>query len=192
MQYQPFTGEYVKRLTQGDPETEQHFVGYFSELLSIKLRRALRSFHAIEDVRQETFLRVFHALRGKGLASPERLGAFVNGVCVNVLAEHYRSATRHPPVPEGRMDAPGPGPDPEVECVTEERKRCVRQVLEALPDKDREILSLIFLEEQEKDEVCRIYSVDRNHLRVLLHRAKNRFREALPRTHTAAGGAAFV
>ncbi len=192
MQFQLFTGEYVQRLTQGDPETEHHFIGYFSELLSIKLRRTLRSYHAIEDVRQETFLRVFRTLRSRGLASPERLGAFVNGVCANVLAEHYRSATRHPPVPGGKVDAPGSGPDPEYECVTEERKRCVRHVLGTLPARDREILSLIFLEEQEKDEVCRLYRVDRNHLRVLLHRAKNRFREALPRTNVAASGATLV
>ncbi len=188
MQFQLFTGEYVQRLAQGDPETERHFVLYFSELLSIKLRRALRSYHSLADLRQETFLRVFRALRGSGLASPQKLGAFVNGVCDNVLAEHYRASTRHPPLPEGKADTPGAGPDPENECVTEERKRCVRCVLETLPAKDREILSLIFLEEQEKDEVCRLYRVDRNHLRVLLHRAKNRFRDALPRTSAAAGG----
>ena len=45
---------------------------------------------------------------------------------------------------------------------------------------DRQILRLIFLEERDKDEVCRIFQVNRNYLRVLLHRAKNRFRESLP------------
>jgi hypothetical protein len=33
--------------------------------------------------------------------------------------------------------------------------------------------------------------VDRNYLRVLLHRAKNRFRQSLPRTHARSRGAAF-
>ena len=192
MQYQSFDREYVQRLVTGDPETERHFVAYFSELLLIKLRRALRSFHAIEDVRQETFLRVFRTLRGRELASPQGLGAFVNAVCNNVLFEHYRSAARHSPLPDESRDAPGASPDPEDECVTAERKRSVRLVLQRLPAKDREILRMIFLEEKEKDEVCRLYRVDRNHLRVLLHRAKNRFRDELPRTQAAAGGAAFV
>lgn len=63
MEFQLFTSEYVQRLTGGDSEIERHFTNYFSELLQIKLRRSLRSSQSIEDIRQETFLRVFSALR---------------------------------------------------------------------------------------------------------------------------------
>jgi RNA polymerase sigma-70 factor (ECF subfamily) len=190
--YQLFSCDYVQRLTAGDPETERHFVGYFSELLLIKLRRVVRTQQAVEDVRQETFLRVFHVLRHKGLANPERLGAFVNGVCNNVVAEHFRSMSKHSPFPDEGLDPPGGGPDPEEEMVSEERKRRVRQILERLPAKDREILRMVFLEERQKDDVCRICRVDRNYLRVLLHRAKNRFRDHLPERPAAARSAAFV
>jgi RNA polymerase sigma-70 factor (ECF subfamily) len=187
-----FTSEYVQRLAGGDAEIERHFTAYFSELLLIKLRRGLRSSQSVEDVRQETFLRVFYVLRhGQGLASPEKLGAFVYGVCNNVLSEHYRAATRHPPLPEGGLDPRESGPDPEAEFVNEERKRSVRRILEKLPAKDSQILRLIFIEERDKDEVCRIFQVDRNYLRVLLHRAKNRFRESLPRTRASSRGAAL-
>jgi len=189
LEFQPFTSEYVQRLIGGDTEIERHFTVYFSELLLIKLQRGVRCPQSVQDIRQETFLRVFHALRnGRGLTSPEKLGAFVYGVCNNVLSEHYRSVSRYAPLPENHFDAPQPGPDPEATFVNEERKRCVRQILDKLPANDREILCLIFLEEREKDEVCRICQVDRNYLRVLLHRAKNRFREGLPKTRTAFGG----
>jgi RNA polymerase sigma-70 factor (ECF subfamily) len=159
---------------------ERHFVAYFSDLLLIKLRKSLRSAQSIEDIRQETFLRAFRVLRqGRGIEAPEKLGAFVNGVCNNVLAEHFRSAARHPGVAEQNFDTAEPGPDPETECVNEERKRSVRQIIEKLPSKDRQILRMIFLEERDKDEVCRACNVNRNHLRVLLHRAKNHFREGM-------------
>jgi len=187
-----FTSEYVQRLAGGDAEIERHFTAYFSELLLIKLRRGLRSSQSVEDVRQETFLRVFYVLRhGQGLTSPEKLGAFVYGVCNNVLSEHYRAATRHTSMPEGGLDARESGPDPEAEFVNEERKRNVRRILEKLPAKDSQILRLIFIEERDKDEVCRIFHVDRNYLRVLLHRAKNRFRESLPRARASSRGAAL-
>jgi len=186
LQYQPFSREYVQRLTAGDVETERHFVAYFSELLLIKVKRTLRSPQAIEDIRQETFLRVFSILRNKGgIDHPERLGAFVHGVCTNVLAEYYRSSSRHPPAPQQTFETAGPGPDPETGFVNEERKRNVREILETLPTKDRQILRLVFLEELEKEEVCRICSVDRDYLRVLLHRAKNRFRAGLSRARAA-------
>ena len=38
-------------------------------------------------------------------------------------------------------------------------------------------LKAIFFEEKEKDEVCREFGVDRGYLRVLLHRAKQSFRD---------------
>ncbi len=180
MQYQTFNSEYVQRLTEGDPEVERHFVAYFSELLLIKLRRSLRSYQAREDVRQETFLRVFRVLRSPGgLASPEKLGAFVNGVCNNIVAEHYRASARLSPLPDSGLDPQALELDPEEGLVSEEGKRGVRAMLDRMPAKDRLILRLLFIEERAKDEVCGICQVDRNYLRVLLHRAKNRFREAL-------------
>jgi RNA polymerase sigma-70 factor (ECF subfamily) len=76
-----FDQSYVTRLTDGDADTERHFTRYFGDLLVIKLRARLRSSHLVEDVRQETFLRVLNVLRNKGgLQHPERLGAFVNAV----------------------------------------------------------------------------------------------------------------
>src|SRR5437899_882321 len=65
MQTVPFDAEYVRRLTGGDPNVEQHFYAYFGELLHIKLRGKVRSPQLIEDVRQETFLRVLRNLRAK-------------------------------------------------------------------------------------------------------------------------------
>ena len=61
MQFQEFDDSYLERLRAGDFRTQEHFVAYFSELIQLKLRSRLRSPQAIEDVRQETFARVFAA-----------------------------------------------------------------------------------------------------------------------------------
>jgi RNA polymerase sigma-70 factor (ECF subfamily) len=61
----------------------------------------------------------------------------------------------------------------------------VSQVLSEMPEKDRILLRRVCLDEEDKDSVCREYQVDRNYLRVLLHRARNRFRAVM----TQAGGA---
>ncbi len=85
----------------GDAETERHFTRYFGELLVLKLRSRLRSPAQVEDARQETFVRVLSTLKEKGgLASAESLGAFVNGVCNNVLFEMYRANARTTPLEE--------------------------------------------------------------------------------------------
>jgi RNA polymerase sigma-70 factor (ECF subfamily) len=60
-------------------------------------------------------------------------------------------------------------------------RREVARVLAVLPAKDRELLRAVFLEERDKDEICRRFNVDPNYLRVLIHRAKMRFRRAYER-----------
>lgn len=181
-----FNQEYLQRLRDGDPETQRHFTRYFGELLNIKLRNRIRSPHLIEEVRQETFLRVLLIVRRDGIAHPERLGAFVNSVCNNVVLEVFRSETRSLPMPDTVPEVMDDAPNPESAAYSRQQNVQVRGILDSLPAKDRDLLRQIFLEERDKDEVCRTFQVDREYLRVLLHRAKARFRAALEQAAGAA------
>lgn len=186
VQRQSFDALYLERLTNADEATERDFAAYFGELLTIKLRSRLRSAHLIEDVKQETFLRVLKALRQKhALANPQALGSFVNSVCNNVLFELYRAQSREAEPPE---DRPTGEKGAETEMVDEEGRTQVRRVLAEMPEKDRKILRWIFFEERDKDAICNHLNVDREYLRVLLHRAKMRFRSDYLK-HTGAAAA---
>ena len=181
-----FDQEYVRLLTEGDPQTERHFVSYFGELIRIKLRLRLRSAHLIEEVRQETFLRVLRTLRQKReLQYPERLGAFVNTVCNNVLMESIRAETRTKPYPEEGFDPIDSRIDAESELVAEEHQNLARAVLAGMPAKQQKLLRMVFLEERDKEEVCRQLNVDRDYLRVLIHRAKECFRTSFNKATAA-------
>lgn len=172
-----FDRAYIERLVSADPDTEQHFTQYFGQLLTLKLRSKLRSAAAVEDVRQETFSRVLQTLKQKGgLETPESLGAFVNSVCNNVLFEQYRSASRTTTL-DDEYDTPESRPGVDSELLAAEDRGRVREALADLPQKDKDLLRWLFFEERDKDEICRTMNVDRNHLRVLVHRAKLRFRE---------------
>ena len=178
MQFHEFDESYLERLCSGDFRTEQHFVGYFSELIRLKLRGRLRSPQAIEDLRQETFARVFTTLRSEnGIREPARLGAFVNSVCNNVLLEHYRASSREAPIED---DDDSRFADLSLDVVgvisRKQTQEKVHQILEQLSERDRRLVKEIFLDERDKDEVCRDFGVDREYLRVLLHRAKLSFK----------------
>jgi RNA polymerase sigma-70 factor (ECF subfamily) len=173
-----FDGDYVRRLIAEDPETERHFAAYFGDLLSLKLRSRLRSPELIEDVRQETFVRVLTALKRKGsLATPESLGAFVNAVCSNVLLETYRSTGRTTALDHETEETPAADPSIEWQVLQCEERVKVREAIAGLPPKDKDLIRWLFFEDRDKDDVCRELQVDREYLRVLLHRAKRRFRE---------------
>jgi RNA polymerase sigma-70 factor (ECF subfamily) len=172
-----FDEAYLKRLRERDFPTEQHFVAYFRKLLIIKLRSRLRSSQAVDDIAQETFLRVFKAMQAEGgIRQPERLGAFVNSVCNNVLQEFYRSVDRGASLDDDVPEPVDKVMDLEGFLVTKQTREQVRKVLALLGEKDRQLLRSIFLEEKEKNDVCREFGVDRDYLRVLLHRAKQSFR----------------
>jgi len=171
-----FTREYVERLREGDPSTEQHFVAYFDQLLRIKLRARMLASETVEDLRQETYIRVLVTLRKDGIRQPERFGAFVNSTCNYVLQEFYRASSRTSPWDDSYLEMPDRAVNVEGLLVTRQMKDRVRQVIEELPKKDRDLIRAFFLEEKDKDEVCRQFGVDRDYLRVLLHRAKDKFR----------------
>jgi RNA polymerase sigma-70 factor (ECF subfamily) len=174
-----FDDDYVRRLRARDRETEVHFHGYFRDLLLIKLRKRLATAEAIEDVRQTVFARVYEKL--DELRDGRKLGAFVNQFCENVLKEHYRSEAR-----AARVDAPPPPdvPSKEDEMVIEERRRRVLRILDRMDKRDADILRALFLEERSKDEVCALFGVRRDYLRVILFRARKDFQEEFRRKST--------
>lgn len=180
LQFREFDASYIENLRAGDPRTQEHFAAYFTELLHLKLRSRLQSPHAIEDVRQETFARVLTSLRKEGaLRRPECLGAFVNTVCNNVLFEHYRMSSRSQSLDEeGQPELPAANADVLGIVAAKQLKAKVREILLDLPERDRSLLNAVFLEERDRDEVCRERGVDREYLRVLLHRAKQTFKTA--------------
>lgn len=180
MSQTPFNQDYLARLREGDAETERHFVAHFSNAIRLSLRYRLRSWQLIDDIRQETFLRVLNFLRSdRPMDHPERLGAYVHSVCMNVMMELLRASTRHPAMPEDAQDLVDRDASTENEGVTRQQKDMVRGVLNELPETDRRILRAVFLEDADKDDVCKRFGVTRDYLRVLVHRAKIRFREAL-------------
>jgi RNA polymerase sigma-70 factor (ECF subfamily) len=179
MQFTAFDAPYLERLQRGDAGTERHFAAYFGELIQLKLRARLSSKEAIEDVTQETFVRVFSLVRAKdGIRQPERLGALVNSVCNYVLLEHYRSHRST----DSRLD------DESEEALVDERisisgllavdetEQEVRRILGELSERDRHLLQAVLLEERDKDEVCAELGLSRDYLRVLVHRAKQSFK----------------
>lgn len=175
-----FDREYVERLAQGDPDVERHFVSYFGELLLIKLRGRVRSPQAVADLRQETFLRVLKALRtNRTVSHPERFGSFVNSVCENVLLEYYRSSKGPAQMQEDMPEPRDVSSSAESELIGKERCQMVKTVLAELSDSDRKLLRRVFLEERDKDQICDELNIDRNYLRVRVHRALARFRSCV-------------
>ena len=174
-----FDGDYVQRLIAEDPETEQHFTDYFGDLLTLKLRSRLRSAALAEDARQETFVRVLTALKKKGsLASPgESRGICQLGLQQRPAGDVSLRGSCRLRWTTNWMSLRPPSPSAEWRVLKYEERAKVREAIAALPQKDRDLIRWLFFEDRAKDDVCRELNIDRDYLRVLFHRAKQRFRE---------------
>jgi RNA polymerase sigma-70 factor (ECF subfamily) len=176
-----FDKSYVDRLRDGDPLTEQHFASYFGQLLDIMLRARRLPPEQAADVRQETLSRVIAVLRREnGIRQPEHFGAFVCSVCKNVLRENLRHLNKTEPLQQVHLDLPAPDKIVDIErnLISEEIKTKVRKILSDMKQRDRHLLEALFLEERNKDDLCSQFGVDRQYLRVLLYRAKERLRSS--------------
>jgi RNA polymerase sigma-70 factor (ECF subfamily) len=172
-----FDDEYLRRLGAGDPVTEAHFVAYFGERLRITLRSRGIDSHTIEDVRQETFCRVLVAVRAGNVNNAGGFGAYVYSVCRHVLSESRRNEVRYQHDSLEFTDIPDEHLGLEELMQRQEDGKQVRAILAALPERDRHLLLARFFEDRDNDEVCGDFGVDRDYLRVLIHRALHKFGE---------------
>jgi RNA polymerase sigma-70 factor (ECF subfamily) len=169
---------YVQRLAAGDLETERHFFVHFGGLMRAMVHTRTRGRPGInaDDVIQETFARVVEAVRKGRLRDADRFGAFVVGIFDRVLLEQGRSHTREHLSPDAGELLRAPD-NPEGAAASREGLQLAGQVLSRLSERDRAVLVEVFVHDADKDDVCTRFQVTRNHLRVLLHRAKERFLE---------------
>ena len=78
---------------------------------------------------------------------------------------------------EGSVYLVGAGPGALDRLISSDVQEQVREILDALSDRDRRLIREVLLEERSKDEVCQDLGVDRDYLRVLVHRAKQAFKD---------------
>ena len=172
-----FDEDYLRRLGARDPATEAHFTAYFTERIKITLRARGVDSHTIEDVRQETFCRVWVAILAGKVKNPSGFGSYVHSVCRNVFLEKRRDDQRNL---HDSLDSTDVA-DEQLSLVDsmqqKENAKLVRAILSELTERDRHLLQARFFEDRDSDDVCNDFRVDRDYLRVLFHRAIHKFGE---------------
>ena len=140
--------------------------------LRYKARYHLGSFCPdLEDVVQEALARFLTACRDHRIRNPKSLGAFLSGTCNHVISEYRRRLWRESTEPLFRP----PTVRPEADWL--ELADSVSAALAELSDRDGLILRAFYLQEKDKDEICKSFGINDNQFRVTLFRAKERFRK---------------
>jgi RNA polymerase sigma-70 factor (ECF subfamily) len=128
----------------------------------------------IEDIVQETLHRYLVAVKGDQIRTPDAAGAFVNGICRNVIAEYRRRMFRDLPMPEVPPERPSKSLSPSDLFILQD---AITQAMQQLLPRDRQILQLFYLEERTLPEILEAARLTEANFRVVLCRAKERFRK---------------
>jgi RNA polymerase sigma-70 factor (ECF subfamily) len=132
----------------------------------------------VEDLVQETLTRFVRASQQNQIRNnADEFGAFVNGVCRNVILEYRRRVRREPLAdPDIQVQDTAVRPDAEVFEI----RNAIDLGLAELAERDRMVLRRLYLEGKEKEEICREWGMTDAQFRVVLFRAKERFRRLYP------------
>ena len=128
----------------------------------------------VEDLVQETIFRFLRAMDTGRLRNPDMAGAFLYGICKNVIFEYHKNARREEPLEENHPEPRNPGLT-DVEKM--ELRESTKAVMRELPPRDRSLLCACYLEEKEREDVLAVTGMNAAQLRVVLCRARKRFRD---------------
>ena len=136
----PDERQLVRRCLAGDQDACTQLVDRYARMVGTVIWRAVGRHDLIEDLAQETFLRVFGGLGYFDARS--KLSTWVYTIAHRVAFDHLRHSGRMREQADGEFDArlarlPAWEPGPELALARHELEDLVRRHVEELPDKYR-------------------------------------------------------
>ena len=171
-----FDHQYIERLRSGCALTAAHFSHHFSRLLNIVLRKYVRQTDLIDDIRQETLLRVLQIARREDFEA-QHFEAFVLRTARLVSYEMMRAEHRYCPPSENAPEPADTRPTPEALAMGDASTRKASEAFADMEGRDGGILTMMFAEEADRTEICQRFGLSKSYLRVVIHRARVRFQQ---------------
>ncbi|WNG38715.1 sigma-70 family RNA polymerase sigma factor [Archangium violaceum] len=178
----------VQRVREGDLAAFERLYQLTRSDAARILRHLVGNRTEVEDLLQETYLRLLTAL--KGFRGESRFRTFFYRVCANVALSHLRWRRRRPEDPFAQPpESIHPGEDPERAAARRQAAKLVEQALERLKPKKRIVFVYYELCGMSPEEIAQAVGSSPNTVRSRLHHARLEFNEAMQRLlNTRAGG----
>jgi RNA polymerase sigma-70 factor (ECF subfamily) len=176
-------GELSRRIREGDISAESELIRQFEPGLRVLLRRRTGGdVGLLQDLVQETLVVVIQRLRGAGIDDPQKLAAFAAQTARNLAIASLRKAERQRTDVDSEATDRNADPAQGVEDITAdvESALAVRALLRELPQpRDRLMLKRFYLEDHDKQVICRELQLTEAAFNQALSRARRRFKQIL-------------
>jgi len=169
----------VGRIHRGEESGMEELYRLFGRGIRYYLCRQL-GHQELDDKVHDTFVIVVQAIRRGELREPDRLMGFVRTVVRRQVAAYIDDAV-HSRRDELNLDLGVRVADrrnnPEQSAAFRQKVEFMLDVLRSLSERDREILTRFYLDEQSQESICQEMSLSETQFRLLKSRAKARFGE---------------
>jgi RNA polymerase sigma-70 factor (ECF subfamily) len=175
--------ELVGRFKRGEPAAFDEIVLRYSTKVLTICSYYLKDSHEAHDVSQEVFIKVHRGL--PAFREEAKLSTWIHTIaintCKNQVSFFRRLFARRADIDEETLiRSPNPGPDEDVE--TRERDRILRDEIQRLPAKFKEIVILKDIQNRSYEEIGEMLSINQGTVKSRLHRAREALAERLRRT----------
>jgi RNA polymerase sigma-70 factor (ECF subfamily) len=179
-------GDLVERCLAGDQEACGTLVDAHARMVGTVIWRATGNRDAVEDLAQETFLRVFRGLAYFDRRS--RVSTWIYTIAHRVAIDHLRAAGRwryesfDPTADDARRAVETwreTAASAEAHVIREEEARRVQEALARLPDKYRLPLTYATIEGLDYPTIAVMLGVTVGSVKTLVFRARRMLRDAL-------------
>ncbi len=169
----------VARIKAGEDAGMEQLYKLFSRGIRYYLCRQLGP-QELEDKVHDTFLIVVNAIKRGDLREPERLMGFVRTVVRRQVAAYIENAVhtrREQADLESGVAVADKTQNPEQEAIGKQKAELMKAALDALSQRDRDILVRFYLKEQPQEQICQEMDLTETQFRLLKSRAKAKFGE---------------
>ena len=174
----------VGRIRCGDRQAETELVERYNCAVMSIIRRAMGNSTIADDLYQETFCIIIEKIRGGDIREAERLPGFVCAVARNQVIKYFQRAARQERLieTEEAVSLPHPAHDQLEELLRKESAEIVRQILKEMTnERDIQVLFRFYLAEDDKERICADLGLTSLQFNLVLHRARERYRELYER-----------
>ena len=172
----------IQQILNGDQNAFTALVKRYQKQIHAFAWRKLGDFHLVEEITQDTFLKVYQQLWT--LRDPNRFGAWLHAIVRNCCLAHLRK-TQQPiesldTMSEAQMERISYNQYLEgqrEDIANETRHEVVRHLLNKLPENEHTVITLHYLGNMPCEEIGKFLDVPLNTIKSRLHRARKRLRE---------------
>lgn len=169
----------VKQAIAGDEEAFRALIKRYRNPVAQIVYKLVRDRNQIEDLAQEVFIKAFHHL--KDFDYEHQFASWLFKIANNHCIDYIRkkklkvySISDQTRMDEGEMEyeIPDSTYEPDLNMLREQKSRLIRQAIDSLPKKYREVIVLRHQEELSYEEIAKKTGLPVNTIKVQLFRAR--------------------